>query len=152
MPFTLRRSSGVANGALARCSTMACAFDGPMPGRVDSSSDEAALMSTRDPGAASTAPATPPRSTSPQRNPAATFLRFVIVVLLPGASAGAVPGLIATRVPVASARNGAENRARSALLAAFTATLRRRSRRQLSFPERLCYSPEPHVGGHLHGV
>ena len=105
---------GLAKGSLARCSTMACAFDGPMPGRVASSSDDAVLMLTRPPGPDSTAPALPPERAGARRGaPTAAFLRSHHLVLLPGASAGAVPD--ANRNPRTSARsprNCAENRAR----------------------------------------
>jgi hypothetical protein len=78
MPFTLRSSSGLLNGAFARCSTMACAFAGPMPGSVASSAAEAVFRFTRASGPASAALAAAPSSRSPQRSPTAAFLdRFI---------------------------------------------------------------------------
>src|SRR5262245_28423218 len=79
MPLTLRRSSALANGSFARCSTIACAFDGPMPGSVASSADDAVLRLTLPSGADSTAAALTPRSRSPQRSPATAFLNRLIL-------------------------------------------------------------------------
>ena len=52
MPFTLRRSSARVNGSLVRWSTIACAFAGPIPGRLASSATEAVLTLILDLAAA----------------------------------------------------------------------------------------------------
>ena len=52
MPFTLRRSTARVNGSLVRWSTIACAFAGPIPGRLASSATEAVLTLILDLAAA----------------------------------------------------------------------------------------------------
>src|SRR5688572_692134 len=90
MPLTFRRSSGLANGSLARYSTMACAFDAPMPGRRASSAALAVFTLIRPPPPSlARGEETGPR-VSPQRSPTATiFVHALIRHLLRGASAGA---------------------------------------------------------------
>src|SRR5262249_36701727 len=149
MPFTLRRSSGLAKGALPRGSTMACAFDGPIPGRVPSSAADAVLRFTFASKPESAARAPVPRSRSPQRSPTTTFLaRFIPT------SSWRLCGrrTLATNRKARTSTQGQRVRSKQDVHAASPATIRLGVPRQLPFHERLCYSPEPHVGGYLHGV
>src|SRR5689334_11524326 len=95
MPLTLRRSSGFANGSLARNATIACAFAAPIPGSFASSVALAVLMLMRAPAVSlAHAPAIGTR-VSPQRSPAATIVlqAFILHLLrwrLCGRRAGAL--------------------------------------------------------------
>src|SRR5262249_13452988 len=102
----------------------------------------------------SAARAPAPSSRSPQRSPAATFLaRFIpasSLAPLRAPHAGDESQGAYQTCPRANSRPPGAGERRPA---ASHATVRRGgSGRRLFFPEHLCYSPEPHVGGHLHGV
>src|SRR5262249_18263816 len=152
------RSSARVNGSLARCSTIAWAFDGPMPGRLASSAAEAVLTLTllppiSDPEGAAMAPV--PRSTSPQRNPTAALLNRLMPTsssplgrvggpLGGEGSQGASQGPRPWFSPLSCFAEGApKSRA---------ATIRNARRCNLPFRERLCYSPSLTSAGIARGV
>ena len=137
MPFTLRRSSAFRNGSSLRYSTIAFAFDGPIPGSRASSSALATLMSTRAPGADAAATPRPlPASTRPQRSPAATT--FVTVFISTSLGASAAPQRAHTDASGVPPRRACDHEARST--ARNPRTQRRVAPRTvaLSLLQRLC--------------